>query len=143
MKKIFIITNMKRTKLCCLSLLALSSSLLTLSAQTKVKTKTTTTTATTTAGTPTPVAAPYYGPKGCPAAMNDEEFKSVKKTVSDETDMDEVTNVAKKVAVAHCFSTEQIKAIMPLLKSDENRFEFFKVVYPHAYDQNNYGTIGA
>ena len=40
--------------------------------------------------------------------------------------MDEVLDVAKKVAVAHCFSALQVKALMNYLRSDENRFEFFK-----------------
>ena len=139
MKKIFVISTMKRATFCFISLLALSFSFLTLSAQTKSKAKLTTTTA---AGTPAPAAASYTGPKGCPNAMDDAEFKAVKKTVSDETDMDEVLKVAKKVATTHCYSAEQVKAIMPYLKSDDNRFEFFKAVFPHIYDRNNYNTIG-
>ncbi|HTA28183.1 MAG TPA: DUF4476 domain-containing protein [Bacteroidia bacterium] len=115
--------------------LAFSSSLLTLSAQTKTETATTT-------NTGTPATAPYYGPKGCPSAMPDEEFKTVNKTVSDETDVDNVIVIAKKEATAHCYSVEQVKNILKLLKTDENRFEFFKVVYPHIYDQNNYSHAG-
>ncbi len=130
---------MKKT-LVYLTFCTLSFSFFTIcSAQTKTKAKS----AATTAGTPAPATAPYNGPKGCPAAMTEEEFKSVKKTVSDETDMDEVLNVAKKVAVAHCFSAEQVKTLMPYLKSDDNRFEFFKTIYPHIFDQNNYPIIGS
>ncbi len=118
-------------------LLALSSSLLTLSAQTNTKAKSATTT-----GTPAPAATPYYGPKGCPSAMTDDEFKTVNKTISDETDVDNVIVLAKKGATTHCYSVEQVNTILKLLKTDENRFEFFKVVYPHIYDQNNYSTLG-
>jgi hypothetical protein len=127
MKKIFVI-----------SFLTLSTSFLTLSAQTKSKAKSTNTT---TAGTPAP-AAVYNGPKGCPSAMDADEFSGVNKTFKDNDDADEILGAAKKAAVAHCFSADQVKSLMHYLRTDDNKFEFFKVVYPHIYDQKNYVNIG-
>jgi hypothetical protein len=123
MKKVFIF-----------SLITLSSSLITLSAQSKTK------------GAKTPSAdtvkqLQYHGPKGCPGAIPAGEFEKVKKTISNETDIDNVIVLAKKEAAAHCFNTQQVKTILKLLKTDENRFDFFKAVYPHIYDQNYYPNL--
>ncbi len=114
--------------------LILSSSILTLSAQTKTKS----------AKTPAADTAkqiPYLGPKGCPGTMSAEEFSAVKKDISNETDIDNIIVIAKKEAAGHCFSTQQVKTILKLLRTDENRFDFFKAVYPHIYDQNNYPSL--
>jgi hypothetical protein len=89
----------------------------------------------------TTTPAPYQGPKGCPNAMTDEEFNSVKKTISSESDVDNVIVIAKKEASTHCYSVEQVKTIMKSLKTDDNKFEFFKAVYPHIYDQNRYTQL--
>lgn len=83
----------------------------------------------------------YNGPKGCPNAMSTDEFAGVKKTIGGETDVDNVIVVAKKEAVAHCFTTEQVKILLRYLKTDDNKFEFFKAAYPHIYDQNNYPNL--
>ena len=85
----------------------------------------------------------YTGPKGCPNAMKDAEFETVRNTVESENDMDNVIVVAKKEAIKNCFSADQAKEIMKLLKTDDNKFEFFKAVYPHIYDQNNYVKVNA
>ncbi|HTB32122.1 MAG TPA: DUF4476 domain-containing protein [Bacteroidia bacterium] len=111
------------------------------SAQTKTRTKTQPAQTTTTSAA-SAKETPYTGPKGCPAAMSAEEFAGVKKEIGDESDVDNVIVIAKKAATAHCYSVEQIKDILKLLKNDDNRFEFFKAVYTHIYDQNRYSQLG-
>jgi len=88
--------------------------------------------------------APYEGIKGCPNAMSDKEFNAIKNEIADKNDAEELKEqmaIAKKEAVAHCFLTEQVKTIMKLFRSDENRLEFFKAVYPHIYDQAHYSNV--
>lgn len=86
-------------------------------------------------------SADYKGPKGCETPMNSDQIAKVYSAIKDETDMDEILKVAKKAGIAHCYTTDQLKPLLKLLKSDANRLEFFKAVYPHIYDLNNYMNV--
>ena len=86
-------------------------------------------------------SANYTGLKGCETPMNSDQIAKVYSAIKDETDMDEILKVAKKAGMAHCYTTDQLKPLMRLLKSDANRLDFFKAVYPHIYDLNNYLNV--
>ncbi|OFX17109.1 MAG: hypothetical protein A2033_13625 [Bacteroidetes bacterium GWA2_31_9] len=108
-------------------------------------TTTTTTTTTSPVGNviieeqPTVIYVPgYAGTVGCARPVNQNEFSSIKSTISSKSFEDSKLTIAKQVVAAKCLTCAQVKEIMMLFSFEDSKLEFAKFAYKHTYDIENY-----
>lgn len=68
----------------------------------------------------------------------DQEFKNIKKSIQDKNFTSDMMSHAKMFKNSHCFSVAQIKSIMGLFMSDNDKMEIAKIFYDKCGDKNNY-----
>jgi len=80
----------------------------------------------------------YSGPTGCPLPMSDENFSSVKQSVSSKSFEDSKLTIAKQVVRNNCLLCSQVKEIMKLFSFEDSRLDFAKFAYKYTFDIGNY-----
>jgi hypothetical protein len=83
----------------------------------------------------------YNGPVGCPWPIGDEDFRDVKKTISEKSFDDTKLEIAKQVTSSNCLFAEQVKAIMGLFSFENTKLEYAKFAYRFTFDTGNYYKI--
>jgi len=77
----------------------------------------------------------------CKDFATDGDFLKLRKKMAAENNIDGMIRMAKKVFRNTCFSTEQIRNLSYLFLSDEEKYRFFDVAYPHTSDSEQYQSL--
>jgi len=107
------------------------------------ETTTTSTTIKRSTGPPVPYQQPnavpgYNGSIGCGFPMSDQNFSSLKNSISSKDFEDARLSVAKQGIKSNCLVVSQVKEIIMLFDLEETKLEFAKDAYFHTYDIGNY-----
>lgn len=78
----------------------------------------------------------------CTAPMSESDFSAELPSVSGAATASLQMSAAKKMAIANCLTTGQIKSIMIQLPDDQKRLVFAKFAYDNAWDPQNYQEVG-
>lgn len=61
--------------------------------------------------------------------------------MASEDDKENMIKMAKKYFKSKCFSTAQIKDLSYLFLTDEGKYMFFDIAYPHTSDSDQYSSL--
>lgn len=91
---------------------------------------------------PAPAAVPgYNGPIGCPMPMSQNDFQSLKSTISSKSFEESKLTIAKQVLNNNCLTVTEVKEIMLLFDFETTRLDFAKYAYGYTYDIGNYFKV--
>lgn len=91
-------------------------------------------------------ARTYTGPlkvnSDCRQIISSEEFQKVRRKMASRSDEDGMFRIAKKsLAGGSCFMTDQIQSLTYLFLTDEYKYKFLELAYPHIADPANFGKL--
>lgn len=78
---------------------------------------------------------------GCKDLANEQDFLKLRKKMAAEDNDDDMIAVAKKNFKSKCYTTEQIKNLSLLFLKEEDKYKFYDVAYPYAFDLHNFGIL--
>jgi hypothetical protein len=82
------------------------------------------------------------GKKGCSEPMSEGDFIAGLVSVSTPPFDPPKLSAAKKLASAHCLTTEQVKQVMYTFDNESTRLTFAKFAYDFTWDVKNYSDVG-
>ena len=77
----------------------------------------------------------------CKSFADNEDFLRLRKKMVSEDNKEDMIKMAKKYFKSRCFSTAQIKDLSYLFLTDEGKYMFFDVAYPHTSDSDQYSSL--
>ncbi|MEO5984955.1 MAG: DUF4476 domain-containing protein [Ferruginibacter sp.] len=77
----------------------------------------------------------------CKVNAGEEDFTKLRKKMASGDKDDDMISAAKKAFKSKCYSTNQIKNLGVLFLTDDGRYRFFDLAYPHVYDSSNFATL--
>jgi hypothetical protein len=77
----------------------------------------------------------------CKSFADNEDFLRLRKKMASEDDKENMIKMAKKYFKSKCFSTAQIKDLSYLFLTDEGKYMFFDIAYPHTSDSDQYSSL--
>jgi hypothetical protein len=77
----------------------------------------------------------------CSTPMSSSDFVSAKNSIEAKPFSDTKMTIAKQVLNNNCVSTDQVKALMVLFNSDDEKIELAKYAYDRTADQKNYYRV--
>ncbi len=80
--------------------------------------------------------------KGCSAPMSEGDFIAGLVSVSTPPFDPPKLSAAKKLALAHCLTTAQVKQVMYTFDNESTRLTFAKFAYDYTWDLKNYTDVG-
>lgn len=82
------------------------------------------------------------GNSDCQQLASEDFFQKVRHKMALRSDDESIYKAARKYFNGGvCFSTSQIQSLTYLFMSDEYKFKFLQLAYPHAYDGENFPTL--
>lgn len=79
----------------------------------------------------------------CKEFADNEDFLRLRKKMASENNREDMIKVARKAFKTRCFSTAQIKDLSFLFLTDEGKYMFFDVAYPHTSDSDQFNSLEA
>jgi len=79
--------------------------------------------------------------KKCTTAISNFEFQQKYNYISAKNNEQAKLVLAKKIAVANCLSSNQVKRIAELFSNDFSRLDFVKIAYKNTVDKNNFYEV--
>ena len=69
---------------------------------------------------------------------NEAEFKTMKRSIDDQTFADDQMAMAKKLIQKKCLTIEQMQEIVKIFSMDDDKLEMIKYLYDYSYQQNRF-----
>lgn len=78
----------------------------------------------------------------CQKLADEDQFQKVRRKMASRTDDAGIFKVAEKsLKDAECYSAQQIQSLTYLFASDEYKYKFLELAYPHVYDSVHYPAL--
>lgn len=78
----------------------------------------------------------------CRNLADEDQFQKVRRKMASRTDDEGIFRIAEKFLKDNvCYSSEQIQSLTYLFVSDEYKYKFLELAYPHVYDSVHFGGL--
>lgn len=77
----------------------------------------------------------------CKEFATDQDFLKLRRRMASQTNEDNMVREAKKYFKLKCFSTDQLKDLSFLFRSDQGKYIFLDAAYPFTSDSNRFGEL--
>ena len=79
----------------------------------------------------------------CTAVATNQDFLGLRKAMAAGATDEDMMNEAGKVFKTMCFATTQVKNLSYLFLTDQGRYRFFDLAYPHVTDQKEFAALAS
>ena len=78
----------------------------------------------------------------CRQLAGEDFFQKIRRKMASRSDDESMFHLAQKYfSGGTCFSTQQIQSLTYLFMTDEYKYKFLELAYPHAYDGNRFSSL--
>lgn len=85
---------------------------------------------------------PLNANSDCKGLESADDFQKVRRKMASRSDEEGMFKIAKKyLAGSDCFSVEQIQSLTYLFMTDDYKYKFLELVYPHTYDPGHFSRL--
>lgn len=82
------------------------------------------------------------GNSDCRQLASEDFFQKMRRKMASRSDDESMFRIAQKYfSGGTCFSTQQIQSLTFLFMTDEYKYKFLELAYPHAYDSNHFPSL--
>lgn len=82
------------------------------------------------------------GNSDCRQLTSEDFFQKLRRKMASRSDDEGILRIAQKyLSGGTCFSTQQIQSLTYLFSTDEYKYKFLELAYPHAYDSQHFPSL--